>query len=264
MLLWFLKNLLLIHRGQKISVHGSQSENIPGKLHIVYIKIHISYSTYAVPKRSICAQALSYSCWGDYKFLIYLLLYLSEFYYAEDFCILHLIFFNIGHFIYHTEYLCKLLKKICCCLVAQSCLTLCLFVTPWTSAPQACLAITNSWSLFKLMSIKLMMSSNHLILCCPLLLPPSIFPSIRVFYNESVLHIRGPKYWSFSFSVSLSNEYSGLIFFRMDWSDLLAVQGTLKESSPPQLKSISSLVLSFLYGPTLTSIHDYWKNHSFD
>jgi len=103
-----------------------------------------------------------------------------------------------------------------------------IFVTPWTTAYQASLYITNSWSLLKLMSIESVMPSNHLILCCPLLLLPSIFPSIRIFSNESVLHIRWPKYWSFSFSISLSNEYSGLISFRMDWLDLLAVQGTLK------------------------------------
>ena len=103
-----------------------------------------------------------------------------------------------------------------------------LFVIPWTAAHQASLSITNSRNLFKLMVIESVMSSNHLILCCPLLLPPSIFPSIRVFSSESVLHIRWPKYWSFSFSVSHSNEYSGLISFRIDWFDLLAVQGTLK------------------------------------
>ena len=101
-------------------------------------------------------------------------------------------------------------------------------MTPWTAACQASLFITNSQSLPKLMSIELVMPSNHLILCRPLLLPPSIFPSIRVFSNESVLHITWPKYWSFSFSISPSNEYSGLISFRMDWLDLLAVQGTLK------------------------------------
>ena len=110
--------------------------------------------------------------------------------------------------------------------------------------------------------IELVMLSKHLIFCCPLLLP-SIFPIIRVFSNESVLRIRWPEYWSFSFSINSSSEYSGLIFFRMDWLDLLAVQGTLK-TSPAHFKSISSLVLSFLYIPTLTSIHDYWKNHSFD
>ena len=110
----------------------------------------------------------------------------------------------------------------------QSLIRVQLFATPWTAARQAPLAISNSWSLLKLMSIESVMPSNHLIFCCPLLLPPSIFPSIRVFSNESVLHIRWPKYWSFSFSISPSNEYSGLISFRMDWLDLLAVQGTLK------------------------------------
>ena len=107
------------------------------------------------------------------------------------------------------------------------------------------------------------MPSNHLILCHSLLFLPSIFPSIRVFPNESALCIRWPKYWSFSFSISPSNEYSGLISLRIDWFDLLAVQGTLK-SLQHQFQSISSLVLSFLYGPALTSIHDYWKNHNFD
>ena len=103
-----------------------------------------------------------------------------------------------------------------------------LFVTPWTAACQASLSITNSRSLLKLMSVESVVPSNHLILCCPLLLLPSIFPSIRVFSKESVLHIRWPKYWSFSFNISLSNEHSGLISFRRDWLDLLAVQGTLK------------------------------------
>ena len=103
-----------------------------------------------------------------------------------------------------------------------------LFATPWTAARQASLSITNSWSLLKLMSIELVMPSNHLILCRPLLFPPSIFPIIRVFWNESVLCIRWPKYWSFSFSISPSNEYSGLISFRIDWFDLLTVQGILK------------------------------------
>ena len=103
-----------------------------------------------------------------------------------------------------------------------------LFVTPWTAARQASLSITNSRSLFKLTSIESVMPSNHLILCHPLLLPPSVFPSIMVFSNESVLHIIWPKYWSFSVSISPPNEYSGLISFRMDWLDLLAVQGTLK------------------------------------
>ena len=103
-----------------------------------------------------------------------------------------------------------------------------LFVTPWTSAHQDSLSITNSWSLLKLTSIGLVMPSNHLILCHPLLLPPLIFPSIRVFSNESVLRITWPKYWSFSFSISPSNEYSGLVSFRMDWLEFPAVQGTLK------------------------------------
>ena len=103
-----------------------------------------------------------------------------------------------------------------------------LSTTPWTAARQASLSIADSWSLLKLMTTELVMSSNHLILCRPLLLLPSIFPNIRVFSNESVLHIRWPNYWSFSFSISPPNEYSGLISFRKDWLDLLAVQGTLK------------------------------------
>ena len=123
---------------------------------------------------------------------------------------------------------------------------------------QASLSITNSWSLLKLMFIKSVMPSNHLILCCPLLLPPSIFPSIRVFSNESVLRIRWPKYWSFSFNISPSNEHPGLISFRIDWLNLLAVPSDSHESSPtPQFISTNSSALSFLYSPTLTSIHDY-------
>ena len=117
--------------------------------------------------------------------------------------------------------------------------------------------------LLKLMSIESVNPSNLLILCHPLLLSPSIFPSIGVFSNESALHIRWPKCWSFRFNISPSNKHSGLISFRLDWLDLLAVQGTLQESFPtPQFKSINSLVLSFLYSPTLTSIHDHWKNQS--
>ena len=140
-----------------------------------------------------------------------------------------------------------------------------LFGTPWTAARQASLSITNSRSLFKHMSIESVMPSNYLILCHPLLLPPSIFPSIRVISSQSVLHIRWPKFKSFSFSISPFDEYSGLISFRIDQLDLLAVHWTLQESSPtPQFKSINSLVLSFLYSQTLTSIHDYWKKHSFD
>ena len=103
-----------------------------------------------------------------------------------------------------------------------------IFATPWAETPQASLFFTNTQSLLKLMPIQLVMPSSHLILCCPLLLLPSVFSSIRVFSNKSVLHIKWPKYWSFSFSISPSNEYSGLISFRMDWFDLLAIQGTLK------------------------------------
>ena len=126
-----------------------------------------------------------------------------------------------------------------------------LFATPWTGACQASLSITNSQSLLELMSIELVMPSNHLILCHPLLLPHSIFPTIRVFSNESVLHIRWPKYWTFSFSIRPSNEYSGLVGSPCSPRDS-------QESSPiPQFKSINSSSLSFLYSPTLTSIHDY-------
>ena len=132
-----------------------------------------------------------------------------------------------------------------------------LFATPWTAARQAFLSITNSQSLLKLISIESVMPPNHLNLCHPLLLLPSIFPSIKVFSNESVLCIKWPKYGSFSFNISPSNEYSGLISFRMDWLDLLAVQVTLKESCPtPQFKSINS-AFSFLHSPTLAPINDY-------
>ena len=113
-------------------------------------------------------------------------------------------------------------------LTVQSFSCVCLFATPWTSAHQSSLSIINSQRYFKLMTIELVMLSNHLILCHPLLLPPSIFPSIRVFSNESILRISWPKYWSFSFKISPSNEYSGLISFRTDWLDLLAVKETLK------------------------------------
>ena len=129
---------------------------------------------------------------------------------------------------------------------------------PWTAALQASLSFTNSRSLLKFTSIESVMSSNYLILCCPLLLLLSIFLGIRVFSNESILCIRWPKYWSFR--ISPSNEYSGLISLRMDWLDLLAVQGTLKSLLQHHItKSINYLALSFLYSPTLTSIHDYWK-----
>ena len=137
-------------------------------------------------------------------------------------------------------------------------------VTPGIAVRQASLSITNSWSLLKLLSIAPVMPFNHLILCCPLLFLPSIFPSIVVFCSESILHIRWPKYWNFSFNISPSSEYSGLISFRMDWLDILAIQGTLESSPTPLFKSICSSELSFLYSPTVTSIHDHWKNHSLD
>ena len=131
--------------------------------------------------------------------------------------------------------------------------------TPWTAARQASLSITNSQSLLKLMSIELVMPSNHLILCHPFLLLPSLFSSIRVFSNDSVLPIRWPKYWGFSFSISPSNEYSGLISFRIDWLDLLAVQGTLKNLLQHHSSQLfNSSLLSFLYSPPLSSIHDHW------
>ena len=137
--------------------------------------------------------------------------------------------------------------------------------TTWTAAHQASLSITNSQSLLKLMTIKSVMPCNHLILCRPLLLLPSIFPSIRVFSNESALHIRWPKYWSFSFSISPSSECSGLISFRIDWFDLLGVQETLKNILlTPQFEGTSSSVLSFFYCPALTAVYNYWKNRSFD
>ena len=149
-------------------------------------------------------------------------------------------------------------------LVAQSCQ---LFATPWTAVWQASLSITNSQSLLKLMPVESVMPSNHLILCCPFFLLLSVFPSIRLFSNEPVLRIRWPKYWSLSFSISPSNEYSGLISFRMDWLDLFAVQGTLKHLLQHHSSKASILWHSdfFFYGPALTShIHDYWKSHSFN
>ena len=124
-------------------------------------------------------------------------------------------------------------------------------MNPWTAACHASLPFTVSWSLLKLMSIMSVMPSNHLILC-PLLFLPSILPRIRVFSNDLALHIRWPKYCSFSFSIRSFSEYSGLISFRMDWFDLLAVQGTLESSPVPQFESINSLALSLLYGPAVT------------
>ena len=136
-----------------------------------------------------------------------------------------------------------------------------LSVTPWSC--QASLYITNTQSLLKLTSIESVIPSNHLIFCCPLLLLPLIFPSIRVFSSESVLHIQWPKYWNFSFRIHPSNEYSGLISFRMDWLDLLVVQRTLK-SLLQHYSSKASILQHSALCPTLTSIHDHWKNHSFD
>ena len=139
-----------------------------------------------------------------------------------------------------------------------------LLVTPWTAACQASLYFIISQSLLKLLLFELVMPSNLLIMCHPLLLLPSIFPSIRVFSSELALHIRWPKNWSFSFSISPSNEYSGLISFRMDWFDLLAVQGTLKSLLQHHSSEASIIQHSaFFIVPTLTSIHDHWKNHSF-
>ena len=142
-----------------------------------------------------------------------------------------------------------------------------LFATPWTATHQASLSFTNSRSLPKLMSIEWVMPFNNLILCHPLLLLLSIFPSFRAFSNEWALCMRWPEYWSFSFSISPSHEHPGLISFRMDWLDLLAVEGTLK--SPLQYHSSKGSTLQcsafqLAFSPTLTSIHDYWKNHSFD
>ena len=146
--------------------------------------------------------------------------------------------------------------------VAQLCPTLC---NPMNCSTPGLPAITNSRSLLKLMSIESVMPSNRLILC-RLLLLPSIFPNIRGFSNESALCIRWLKYWRFSFNISSSNEHSGLISFRMDWLDLLAVQGTLKSLLQHHSSKASILLCSafFIYSPTLTSIHDYWKNHSLD
>ena len=139
-----------------------------------------------------------------------------------------------------------------------------LFVTLWIAARQASLSISNSWSLIKLMSIESVMPSNHLILCHPLLLLPPICPSIRVFSSESTLHMRWPKYWCFSFSISPSNEHAELISFRMDWLDLLAVQGTLKSLLQHHSSKASIFWHSAFFCPTLTSIHDHWRNHSLD
>ena len=140
-----------------------------------------------------------------------------------------------------------------------------LFETTWTAARRSSLSITNSRSLCKLMSIESVMPSNHLILCCPLL-PPLIFPSIRVFSNESVLHFRWPKYWNFSFSISPSNEYSG--WLPLGWTGWISLQSKglsrVFSNTTVEKHQFFSTQLSFLYSPALTSICDYWKNHSFD
>ena len=140
-----------------------------------------------------------------------------------------------------------------------------LFETTWTAARRSSLSITNSWSLRKLMSIESVMPSNHLILCCPLL-PPLIFPSIRVFSNESVLHFRWPKYRSFSFSISPSNKYSG--WLPLGWTGWISLQSKglsrIFSNTTIEKHQFFSIQLSFLYSPALTSICDYWKNHSFD
>ena len=172
----------------------------------------------------------------------------------------HIRYVNPVLLIYPSSHL-SILLTIQFSSVAQSCP---LFATPWAAARQASLSITNCRSLLISMSIESVMPSNHRILCPPLLLLPSIFPNIRVFSNESALRIRWPKYWSFSFSISPSNEHPGRIF-RMDWLDLLVVQGTLKSLLQHHISKASILQRSaFFTSPTLTSIHDYWKNHSFD
>ena len=154
-----------------------------------------------------------------------------------------------------------MISLTCSVQFSQLCPTPC---NRWPSACQAYLSITNSRSLLTLMFIESVMPSNHLILCHPFLLPPSIFPSIRVFSHESVLPIRWPSYWSFSFSISPSNEYLGLMSFRMLVGSPCSPRDSQESSPTPQFKSINSLALSFLYSPTLTSIHDYWKKHTLD
>ena len=150
-------------------------------------------------------------------------------------------------------------------VVAQSLSSVWVFTAPWIVPRQASLSFTISWSLLKCVSIESVMPSTYLVLCHPLLLLPSIFPSIRVFSSQSVLRIRWQKYWSFSFSISLSSEYSGLISLRIDWLDFLAVEGTLESLlQHHNFESTKSSVLYFLYGPALTTICYYWKDHSLD
>ena len=148
--------------------------------------------------------------------------------------------------------------------IAQSLSCVQLFATPWTIAHQASLSYTISWSLLKLMSIGLVMPSHHLILCCLLLLLPSIFPSIRLFSHESALHIRWPKYWNFSFSISPSNKYSGLISFRIDCFYFLPSQGLSRVFSSTTVEKHQFFSVQHFFWSTLTSVHDYWKNHIFD
>ena len=163
--------------------------------------------------------------------------------------------FTLGNiFPRHFAFFCKsFLSSLFSSVQSLSCVQL--FATPWTGARQASLSITNSWSLLKLMSIKSVMPSNHLILHCPLLLLPSIFPSIRVFSNDSALLIRWPKYWSFSFNISPSSEHPGLISLRMDWSDLLAVQGTLKSLLQHHSSKASILLCSAFFIVQLSHLY---------
>ena len=168
---------------------------------------------------------------------------------------------------------CQLVNVSCCTVLlyfSKSCFVqllshVQLLVTPWIEVCQAPLSSTVSWSLFKFMSTESVMLSNHLILCCPLFLFPSILPRIRVFFHESAVCIRWPKYWSFSFSISPSNEYSGLISLRIDWFDLPAVQGTLKKSLLQHHDSKALILWHLVFFMfQLSHLYDYWKNHSFD
>ena len=159
-----------------------------------------------------------------------------------------------------SKYIWLLLNSHALVVVVQ--LLSCIFATPWIAACQASLFFTVSQSL--LMSIESVIPSNHFILYCPLFLLPSVFPSIRVFSNELALCIKWTKYWSFSYIISPSNEYSGLISFRIDWLFSFCPRDSQESSPTPQFKSINSSALSFLYSPTVTFVYDYWKNHSFD
>ena len=149
----------------------------------------------------------------------------------------------------------------CCSLVTKLCPT---FSDPMDCTGQASLSFTIRWSFLKLMFIESVMLFNHLFLCQLLLLLPLIFPSIRIFFSESALHIRWPKYWSFNFTISPSSEYSGLVSFRINWLDLFAVKGLSRVFFSTMIQSINSLALSLLNGLPLASIHDYWKNHRYD